>query len=197
MVTCHLGAGASLAAVENGHSIDTTMGFTPLEGLVMATRSGTVDPGLVLWLITEAKLDPHEVRRGLEEQSGLAGLTGGSGDMRHVLAAREQGDALAIFGFDTYIHRLVREIGAMSAALNGLDVLVFTGGVGEHASPVRSEAAARLTHLGVAIDDQRNATASADADISADHATVSTLVIESREDLEIASQTRIVLSATV
>jgi len=197
IVTCHLGAGASLAAVENGHSIDTTMGFTPLEGLVMATRSGTVDPGLVLWLITEANLDPHEVRRGLEERSGLVGLAGGSGDMREVLAAREQGDALAIFAFDTYIHRLVREIGAMSATLNGLDVLVFTGGVGEHASPVRAEAAGRLTHLGVAIDEQRNASASTDTDISADHAAVSTLVIESREDIEIASQTRRVLSTTV
>ncbi len=196
MVTCHLGAGASLAAVENGHSIDTTMGFTPLEGLVMATRSGTVDPGLVLWLITEANLDPQEVRRGLEEHSGLAGLTGGSGDMRDVLVGRDQGDPLSMLAFDIYIHRLVREIGGMSASLNGFDVLVFTGGVGEHAPPVRAEAAARLTHLGVAIDDQRNSTASADADISADHATVSTLVIESREDLEIASQTRIVLSAT-
>ena len=197
IVTCHLGAGASLAAVKNGHSIDTTMGFTPLEGLVMATRSGTVDPGLVLWLITEANLDPQEVRSGLEEHSGLAGLTGRSGDMRDVLDARAHGDSLAIFAFDIYIHRLVREIGAMSAALNGLDVLVFTGGVGEHASPVRAEAAARLTYLGVAIDEQQNATASTDADISADHATVSTLVIESREDLEIANQTRRVLSTNV
>ncbi len=197
IVTCHLGAGASLAAIENGHSIDTTMGFTPLEGLVMATRSGTVDPGLVLWLITEANLDPHEVRRGLEERSGLAGLAGGSGDMREVLAAREQGDSRAILAFDTYLHRLVREIGAMSATLNGLDVLVFTGGVGEHAPAVRAEAAARLTHLGVAIDEQRNVSASTDTDISADNAAVSTLIIESREDLEIARQTRRVLSITV
>ena len=180
IVSCHLGAGASLAAIHNGRSVDTTMGFTPLEGLVMATRSGSVDPGLLLWLQRHAGIDADRLEHVLEHESGLTGLSG-SGDLR------EAGEA----AFEVYVHRLRREIAAMAAALDGLDVLVFTGGVGEHDPRVR--AAAALGHLGIAIDPDRNAAATGDADISAAGAPVRTLVRTAREDLEIARQVRTVL----
>jgi acetate kinase len=126
IVSCHLGAGASLAAVIDGRSVDTTMGFTPLEGLVMATRSGTVDPGLVLWLEEHEHLSPHDVATALEQRSGLTALAG-TGDMREVEAAAGRGDPDAVLALDVFTHRLVGGIGAMSAAIGGLDVLAFTG----------------------------------------------------------------------
>ena len=186
VVTCHLGAGASLCASLDGRSVDTTMGFTPLEGLVMATRSGTVDPGLVLWLITEAGLAPDAVRHALEHDSGVLGLAGTS-DMREVVA--EGGLA-----FDVYVHTLVRHIGAMAASLDGLDALVFTAGVGENSPEIRAATTARLTHLGVSVDPTRNESPAyadvntANADISGQAAKVATLVVQAREDLEIGRQ---------
>src|SRR5215467_12187496 len=143
VVTCHLGAGASLAAVRGGVSVDTTMGFTPLEGLVMATRSGSVDPGLVVWLQRHGGLSVDEVSDGLEFRAGLAGLAGlpgGSGDMRDVRLAAGRGDAQARLAIDVHAHRLRREIAAMAAAMDGLDAVVFTGGIGEHQPEVRAEA---------------------------------------------------------
>lgn len=190
IVTCHLGAGASLCAVSGGRSVDTTMGFTPLEGLVMSTRSGSVDPGLVLWLVSGAGMDAAEVTEALEQSSGLAGLTGTSGDLREVLAAAGAGDARARLGLDVYAHRLRREIAAMVAALGGLDVLAFTGGVGEHLPAVRSSAAEGLAFLGVAIDAHRNSVTTADGEITADGAGVRTVVVTSREDIEIARLVR-------
>lgn len=190
IITCHLGAGASLCATDHGRSVDTTMGFTPLEGLVMATRSGSVDPGLVCWLIEHAGLTIAEVAHGLEHDAGLAGLRGGSGDMREVIAGTIRGDGEAELAFDVYIHRLRREIGGMAAALDRFDVLVFTGGVGEHQPLVRDAAATGLRHFGVAIDHDLNLGASTDSQISRADATVKTLVIEAREDLEIATQVR-------
>ncbi|HEX2118491.1 MAG TPA: acetate/propionate family kinase [Acidimicrobiales bacterium] len=193
-VTCHLGAGASLCAVRDGRSVDTTMGFTPLEGLVMATRSGTVDPGLVLWLLTEAGLEAGEVTDALERGSGLAGLSGTSGDMRELQERASEGDGGARQALDVYLHRLRREIGAMVAALGGLDLLVFTGGIGEHAPAVRADAAEGLGYLGVAVDADLNATTTADGDISRSGSTVRAVVVTSREDLEVARQVRAVLS---
>jgi acetate kinase len=193
MVTCHLGAGASLCAVSGSRSVDTTMGFTPLEGLVMNTRSGSVDPGLVLWLLTEAGMDAAEVTTALEQSSGLAGLTGTSGDLREVLAAAAAGDDRAQLGVDVYVHRLRREVAAMVAAMGGLDVLAFTGGVGEHLPAVRSAAAEGLAFLGVALDPERNSATTGDGEITARAASVRTVVVTSREDLEIARQVRSVL----
>ncbi|HVL07442.1 MAG TPA: acetate/propionate family kinase [Acidimicrobiales bacterium] len=182
MVACHLGAGASLCAVLDGRSVDTTMGFTPLEGLVMNTRSGSLDPGLVLWLIEEAGLAPAEVTDGLERRSGLSGLSGTSGDLRGIGAGT--------LAFAVYIHRLRREVAAMVAALGGLDALVFTGGVGEHQPAVRAAAAAGLGFLGVAIDDEQNAAMTGDGEIGAAGAPARTLVVTAREDLEISRQVR-------
>lgn len=189
IVTCHLGAGASLAAIVGGRSVDTTMGFTPLEGLVMNTRSGTVDPGLVLWLVLEAGLDPAHVADTLERASGLAGLSGTSGDLRDVLASAAAGDEQAVLSFDVYVHRLRREIAAMVAALGGLDVLVFTGGVGEHQPRVRAAAAEGLGFLGVSVDTVRNAAVTEDDEIG-EPGRVRVLVVTAREDLEIARQVR-------
>ena len=155
MVTCHLGAGASLAAVLGGRSVDTTMGFTPLEGLVMATRSGTVDPGLVLWLEEHEHLSPHDVSVALEQRSGLTALAG-TPDMRQVEAAAGRGEPDARLALDVYLHRLAAGIAAMAAATGGIDVLAFTGGVGENSPVVRQGAAERLAFLGVAIDTARN-----------------------------------------
>jgi acetate kinase len=192
-VTCHLGAGASLCAVDAGRSVDTTMGFTPLEGLVMATRSGTVDPGLVIWLLRNA-LSIDEVNEGLEEQGGLLALAG-TGDMRALLDARTAGDASAGNAFDVYVHRLCHEVAGMTAALGRLDALVFTGGVGEHAPEVRAAVAERLAYLGVDINTTDNQSAVADARISDAGASVATVVVTAREDLEIAGQVRDALTA--
>ena len=193
VVTCHLGSGASLAAVSAGRSVDTTMGFTPLEGLVMATRSGSVDPGMLVWLLQPGRLRVEELGDGLESLSGLAGLAGGSGDMREVEAGVAAGRADARLALGVYVHRLRREIAAMAAAMNGLDALVFTGGVGEHDPAVRAACAGGLTFLGVAVDEERNKAAHGDASISAPGSPVQTLVITAREDIEIADQTRKVL----
>ncbi|HKF78556.1 MAG TPA: acetate/propionate family kinase [Candidatus Dormibacteraeota bacterium] len=191
-VTCHLGAGASLAAVRFGVSVDTTMGFTPLEGIIMATRSGTVDPGLVLWLQRQAGLSEPALTDALENQSGLLALAG-SADMRDVLRGAGAGDPNARLGLDVYVYRLRSAVAAMAAAMEGLDSLVFTGGVGEHAAEVRAAAASGLAFLGVALDGERNAAAAGDADVSAAGARVRTLVVQAREDLEIARQVRSLL----
>src|SRR6185437_4820683 len=149
IVSCHLGAGASLCAIAGGRSIDTTMGFTPLEGLVMATRSGSVDPGLLLWLLEQTGMAERELARALEHESGLLGLAG-SADMREVLARAAAGESSAQLGLDVYVHRLAAGIAAMAAAIGGLDVVSFTGGVGEYSPEIRSGTAAGLRFLGVA-----------------------------------------------
>ncbi|MBC6460660.1 acetate/propionate family kinase [Actinomadura sp. HBU206391] len=189
IVVCHLGAGASLCAVESGRSVDTTMGFTPLEGLVMATRSGSVDPGLLLWLLQNRDMTADALADALEHRSGLLGLAG-TADMREILTSAAPEARLAV---DVYVHRLSAQIAAMTTSLGGLDVLVFTGGVGEHAPRIRRRAGERLTHLGVAIDPARNGRARSDADVSTPGARVRTLVVTAREDLEIAAGTRKVL----
>jgi acetate kinase len=189
IVTCHLGAGASLAAVRGGRSLDTTMGFTPLEGIVMATRSGSVDPGLVLWLLDQG-LSTREVQEGLEKQSGLLGLAG-TADMREVLA-RDDDDAELALG--VYLHRLTAGVAAMAAALSGIDAIVFTGGVGERSAAVRSRASRGLAFLGVVLDEARNADAAGDADIGAEGAPAGAAVVAAREDLEMARQVRAVLA---
>ena len=193
VVTCHLGAGASLAAVEGGISVDTTMGFTPLDGLVMATRSGSVDPGLVLWLATHAGTPPLELAATLEHRSGLLGLAG-TAAMQTVVEHAQAGEADALLALDVYIHRLRAGIAAMAASMGGLDVLVFTGGVGENATIVRERAAAGLGFLGVQLDEGRNDQAAGDREIGSQQSPVKTLVVLAREDLEIAREVRMVLA---
>ena len=195
VVTCHLGAGASLAAVRGGRSVDTTMGFTPLEGLVMATRSGSVDPGAILFLQRRAGLTEADITEALDRQGGLLALAG-TPDMREVLKRIADGDDDAEVAFDVYIHRLRGLIACMAAAMNGLDALVFTGGVGENAPPVRAAAVAGLRFLGLEIGPTLNASLGTDSDISAPGASVPTLVIKSRESVEVAREVRRVLAAS-
>jgi acetate kinase len=195
VVTCHLGAGASLAAVRGGRSVDTTMGFTPLDGLVMATRSGSVDPGLIIWLEEHIGMPPSELAATLEHRSGLLGLTG-TADLQRILQAEAAGDADAALGVAVYLHRLRAAVAAMTASLGGLDVLVFTGGVGEHAPDVRGRAADGLGFLGVAVDPAANAAARPDCEVTAVGAPVRTLVVEAREDVEIARGVRRLLGGT-
>ena len=192
IVTCHLGAGASLAAVKGGRSVDTTMGFTPLDGLVMATRSGSIDPGLVLWLEQHVHTPPAELAATLEHRSGLLGLAG-TADMAAILAAEAGGDDEACLAIGVYLHRLRAMVAAMVSALGGLDVLVFTGGVGENAPAIRARLTSDLAWLGVAVDPAANDGARGDADITAPDAAVRSLVVVAREDLEIVRQVREVL----
>jgi acetate kinase len=197
VVTAHLGAGASLAAVRGAAPLDTTMGFTPLEGLVMATRSGSVDPGVLIWAQRHHGLSADDLDRILDRESGLLGLSGLSGDVRTVLAAAGRGDGAARLALDVYLHRLRASVAAMAAALGGLDALVFTGGVGEHSADVRAGACTGLGFLGVALDPDANAAAGAGGDsvISPAGERVAVLVVEAREDLEIAAEVRRVVGA--
>lgn len=195
LVICHLGSGASAAAVSAGRSVDTTMGFTPLEGLVMSTRSGDVDPGAVTWVEKHLGLTPAAAERALDQDSGLAAL-GGSGDMRELLERRRSGDERAAAAIEVYLHRLRAKIASMAAALSGVDALVFTGGVGEHSADIRAEACAGLGWLGVAIDARANREVTgADADISAPGAAATTLVVHAREEIQAARETRRLLGS--
>jgi acetate kinase len=193
VVTCHLGAGASLAAVDGGRSVDTTMSFTPLDGLVMATRSGSVDPGLVLWLQEHVGTPAAELGATLEYRSGLHGLAG-TGDMREVLSRAADGDSRAELAREVYLHRLRASIAAMAAAMDGLDALVFTGGVGENSAEIRRRAMTGLGFLGIVPDPQRDASGNGDREIGQPGAPVHTLVVSAREDIEIAHQVRATLS---
>ncbi|MDQ2943226.1 MAG: acetate/propionate family kinase, partial [Candidatus Dormibacteraeota bacterium] len=174
--------------------MDTTMGFTPLEGLVMSTRSGSIDPGLVLWLQRHAGISEADMTETLDQSSGLKALAG-TGDMRELLKKVSAGDEKARLGFDVYVHRLRGCIAAMAAAMGGLDALVFTGGIGENAPPVRAEAVSGLRFLGLEIGPTLNANVVGDADISAPTAAVATLVVKAREDIEVAREVRRVLSS--
>jgi acetate kinase len=192
LVSAHLGAGCSLCAIAGGRSIDTTMGFTPLEGLVMATRSGSIDPGMLLWL-ADGRLSPSTLAHGLEHEAGLLGLAG-SGDMREVLSSAESGEQRAALALDVYTHRLRGGIASMAAALGGIDVVAFTGGVGQNAPAVRERVVRGLGFLGLGLDEARNRAPAGDADVTADGASARVLVVQAREDLEIARQTRAVLT---
>ncbi len=185
VVTCHLGAGASLAAVAKGRSVDTTMGFTPMEGLVMATRSGSVDPGLLLWLEQHCKIDPSDLADSLEHRSGLLGLSGHA-RMEDVLAAEADGEASAGLAVAVYLHRLRAGIAQMAAAMGGLEAIAFSGGIGEGAPQIRSRAADGLEFLGIALDPGRNATGAGDREIGVPGAVVRSFVIQAKEDVEIA-----------
>jgi acetate kinase len=187
MVTCHLGGGSSLAAVRDGRSVDTTMGFTPLEGLMMGTRSGSVDPGVLIHLARHCGYGAAELDRILNKESGLAGVSGISSDMREVVAAIRAGNARARLAFDIFVHRLCGGVGAMAASLEGVDALVFTAGIGENSTEVRSAVCARLAWLGLKIDEERNR-ADGDRDIAVVESRVRVLVVKTQEEREIARE---------
>ena len=186
IVTCHLGNGCSVTAIDGGRSVDTTMGFTPLDGLMMGTRSGAVDPGILIHLMRQNHLDPQQIDQVLNRESGLLGISGFSSDMREILAAIERGHERAKLAFDIYVHRLRSAIGSMATALGGIDALVFTAGVGENSADVRAAACDTLGFLGVKLDKELNARLVLDQEISAADSQVRVLVIRAEEDWAIA-----------
>ena len=188
LVTCHLGNGCSLAAIRDGHSVDTTMGFTPLEGLMMGTRSGSIDPGILTYLIRTGRLDGQRIDDVLNNESGLLGISGTSGDMREILAAKNKGHTRAKLAFEIYVHRLQAGIGAMVAVLGGIDALIFTAGVGENSAEVRDSACKPLAFLGVRLDDAANRQRNSDRDIAAPDSAVRVLIIRAQEDWAIAKE---------
>jgi acetate kinase len=188
IVSCHLGNGCSVAAIEHGKSIDTSMGFTPLEGLMMGTRSGSVDPGILTYLMREQNLSAQTLDDLLNKNSGLLGISGISGDMRRVVSAMKEGNDRAKLAFDIFVHRLRAGIGSMVAALGELDALVFTAGIGENSAEVRQAACANFNFLGLQLDLAKNASAKPDQDISATSSTVRVLVVQAQEDWAIARE---------
>jgi acetate kinase len=193
LVTCHLGSGCSLAAIAGGHSVATTMGFTPLDGIMMATRPGAVDPGILTYILGKTGMDAAGLESMLYHESGLKGVSGLSGDMREILGARAAGEARASLALDLYVSRLREGIAAMATALDGLDGLVFTGGVGEHAAEVRAAACAGFAWMGLALDEATNAATVADVDVATAESRARILVLHTREALMVARETARVL----
>ncbi len=196
MITCHLGSGCSLAAVLRGQSVDTTMGFTPLEGLMMGTRSGSVDPGILIHLVRHCGYSAEDLDRVLNQESGLKGISGISGDMRDILSAMGAGNERARLAFDVYLHRLCAAIGAMTVSLRGLDALVFTAGVGENCAPLRAAVSQTLAFLGMRIDPRKNSDpTAADADLATADSAIRIVVVRTQEEWEIAKECARVLTA--
>ena len=194
LVTAHIGAGASLAAVAFGKSVDTTMGFTPMEGLVMATRSGSVDPGLVLWVQRQKGLSAGDVESSLDSESGLLGLSNESSDLRRIITLADDGNEKAKLAYEVYVYRIQTNVAAMCAAMNGLDGLVFTGGAGEASSRLRSDVCAGLGFLGVQLVPALVGNSSDDHMESATGLAPAVLVVKAREDIEIARHVRQLLN---
>jgi len=195
LVTCHLGNGCSLAAIDSGRSVDTTMGFTPLEGLMMGTRSGSVDPGILIYLLRENHLSADGLDRILNEESGLLGISSVSGDMRQIFAAAREGNRRAQLAFDMFVHRLRAGIAAMAASLGGVDALVFTAGIGENSPEVRAAACAKLDFLGINLDKEANSQSPAEHVISSSDSRVKVLIISAQEDWAIAQACRQLLTS--
>ncbi|MBE9184159.1 acetate kinase [Microcoleus sp. LEGE 07076] len=188
LITCHLGNGCSLAAIRGGVSVDTTMGFTPLEGLMMGSRSGSIDPGIIIHLLKQSDLTSEKLDDILNRNSGLKGISGVSGDIRQIVEAITQGNERAQLALDIYIHRLRSGIGAMLASLGGLDALIFTAGVGENSTVVRAAACEAFGFIGLKLDGEKNQQLSVDEDIAAVDSAVRVLVIHTQEDWEIARE---------
>jgi acetate kinase len=194
LVVCHLGGGTSVTAVADGRSCDTTMGYSPLEGVPMATRSGSVDPGALVAVLRRQGMDADALDHALNEESGMRGLAGGDGLMLELERRAGAGDEAAQLAVGVYVHRLAGAVAAMAAAAGGVDVLVFTAGIGERSASVRAAVCARLAFLGVMVDPARNAAAEGDCDISATGAAVRVAVVAAREEFVAARAARAVLA---
>jgi acetate kinase len=186
IVTCHLGNGCSLAAIKDGICIDTTMGFSPLEGLMMGTRCGSIDPQILIYMMQEYGIDAAEINQILNQESGLKGVSGVSNDLRNIVEAINHGNARASLAYDIYLHRLKKAIGAMVASLNGLNALVFTAGAGENHKMLREKTCAGLSYLGLKINTAKNNANPVDINIAAVDSQVQILVIHTQEDWAIA-----------
>lgn len=186
LVTCHLGGGSSLSAIDGGKCLDTTMGFTPLEGLAMQTRSGSIDPGLIVHRVLHGGYSIEQLNTVLTKESGMKGLSGLSGDMKEIEAAMAGGDVRAQLAFDVFTRDVAKYAASLVPNLGRLDALVFSGGIGENSSNVRRAVSNMLSHLGIAIDEEKNVPGKDDRDISAATATVKILIIHTKEELAIA-----------
>ncbi len=195
LITCHIGNGGSITAVLNGKSIDTSMGLTPTEGLMMGTRVGDVDPGALVYLMKEMGLDANGLEKMIQKQSGVLGVSGISNDMRDIEAGIENGDERAKLAMDMYNYRILKYIGAYAAVLDGVDAIVFTGGVGENQWGTRKWLCDRLGYLGVKIDDEANKVRGEEKVISAPDSKVTVVVIPTDEELVIASDTAEIVGA--
>jgi acetate kinase len=187
-ITCHLGNGCSLAAIDAGQCVDTTMGFTPLEGLMMGTRSGSIDPGILTYLARTDGAAMDRMDGTLNRESGLLGISGASSDMREILSLMRKGHERARLAFAMFVHRLRGAIAAMAASLGGLDALVFTAGIGENSPEVRRATCEKLGFLGIAVDEQKNSSAKGDGEISSRASQVRVLVLRAQEDWAIAQK---------
>ncbi len=194
IVTCHLGNGCSLAAIKDGICVDTTMGFSPLEGLMMGTRCGSIDPQIPLYLLQESGLDAQEVNQILNKESGLKGVSGISADLRAILTARDEGNQRASLALEIYLHQLKKAIAAMVASLNGLDVLVFTAGVGENSAILREQTCLGLSYLGLQLDLAKNNNNPVDRNIATDNSAIKILVIHTQEDWAISLAARMAIA---
>ncbi len=189
IVSAHLGNGASMAAIKDGRSVDTTMGFTPLEGLLMGTRTGDMDPSVILYIMGKEELSLHEANTLMNKHSGLLGISGESSDMREIEQAIEEGHKRARLAFDVFTYRIKKYIGAYAAAMGGLDAIVFTGGIGENSPLVRKTVCEDLEFLGVKLDEKKNAEATGEAVLSDENSRVKVLKIPTNEELVIALDT--------
>lgn len=187
IVNCHLGSGSSLAAIDKGKCIDTTMGFTPLEGMMMGTRCGSIDPGIPLFLQQEKKISTKDMFNILNFESGLKGISGTSADMRDIIRLAEQGNARSKLAYDMYVHSLKRNLGAMIAVLGGVDAVVFTAGIGENVPQIREDACRALQQFGLILDTEKNEKVRNDEIISSKNSLVNVLVIQTKEDWSIAN----------
>jgi len=193
LVVCHLGGGCSVTAVRDGRSVDTTMGFTPLEGVPMSTRSGSIDPGALLYLLRESEFDAESLDHALNFDSGLTGLAG-SGDMSEIDERANNGDPEATLALEVFSYRVASAVAAMAVAAGGLDALVFTAGIGERSALTRARVCERLDFLGVRLDSDANRAAEPDAEVASRGATVRIVVLEAREDLIAARAARVAIS---
>jgi acetate kinase len=195
LITCHLGNGCSMAAIDRGLSIDTTMGFTPLEGLLMGTRSGDIDPSVILYIMGKEGINLAEANTLLNKHSGLQGISGVSSDMREVLAEMKNGDKKALYAFDVFCYRIRKYIGAYAAAMGGVDAVIFTGGIGENSPDVRRESCKDLEFLGIGVDETANASVEKEKFISPVGSKTHVLVIPTNEELVIALDTMKIVKA--
>jgi acetate kinase len=196
IITCHLGNGCSMAAVDRGTSVDTSMGFTPLEGLLMGTRSGDIDPSVILFVMGKEGLSLGEANTLLNKHSGLQGISGVSSDMREIIAEVKNGDKKATYAFDVFAYRVKKYIGAYAAAMGGIDVLAFTGGIGENSPEVRAASCEGLGFLGIGIDEVRNSSQEKEKSISAEGTRTAVLVVPTNEELVIAMDTMQIVKGT-
>ena len=196
IITCHIGNGGSITAVKGGKSIDTSMGLTPVEGLMMGTRCGDVDPGALLYIQQKEQLDNNGMQNLINKRSGVAGISGVSSDMRDIEKAIEEGNKRASLAFDMYEYRILKYIGAYTAALEGVDVIVFTGGVGENQTPTRERLCKQLAYLGITFDAEKNKIRGEEVEISGTDSKVHVVVIPTDEEYMIACDTKEIVEAT-